>query len=499
MGLGKTVAAAKRAKILQSRNQRMVFLAPYRELIRQAERTFHDWGVDVQVEQGMRKAHHVFGRAPHVIASKDSLYPARMEDFLRRTRLDQMEVEVFLDECHLAVTTSFFRPVQGLAPVFTVGLTGTPFRLDGRPLVGDGAPFEVLCCRYDFLSACRHGNLVSPTLLECVGKVDLRGIKITRQPGGPDYDPVALASRISEQLGHVCKGASEQIRLRSIRRSLGFFTDVGVCRAAEAIFSGLGFRCRSVYGDLPDRDDVIRSYHDGDYDIMTSCQMIDIGFDDRPTDGIILASPTQSAVRVLQRAGRGSRLHPGKSTYYVIGYAWETDDDGPQSTLDLLLRGVPDPDVRARAARLLQEGGPRPFLEVIEQAEIEERKARADESRLRRDLPIAVTQTPAEYQVRLYDPLDLAGKVLDKTTIRQLKKCGLEPAEIGQYSAEQARSFLEVWHDRTVIGGMATYKQVEALCRAGVDRHHAMDMDWRTARSRIYTLMCQGNRVRKVR
>lgn len=499
VGTGKTVLAAKSAKAMERTGRRMVFLAHLKTLINQAERTFRDWGVDVQVEQGLRKARHFFGRPTHVIASKDSLNPARLEDFLRRTRLHLTDVEVWIDECHLATTSSFLEPTRRLEPVFTVGLTGTPMRLDGKSLVGEGSPFETLVCRYDFLTACRHGNLVSPTLLECEGSIDLRGIKITRQPAGVDYDPVALSARISEQLGHVCKAAAEQIRLRGIRRTLGFFTDIGVARAAESLFLGLGFRCRSLYGTLPDSDDVLSSYHDGQYDIMTSCQMIDVGFDDRPTDGILMAAPTKSAVRVLQRAGRGARLYPDKPTYYIIGYSWMTDDDGPQSTLDLLLKGVADPGVRQRAGNLLRQRQDRNFLEVVEQAEIEERKEKQEQARLRHELPVFLTERAADYGLHVYDPLNLTGDSLSKEVIKKLKKCGIAPKEIGSMTPEAAESFLKEWYERSVYLGMASCMQVRALCRGGWKKEAAWELTWSQARDIIFAGRKQNNRYRKAK
>jgi superfamily II DNA or RNA helicase len=497
MGLGKTVLAAKHAKSVERLGRRVVFLCHLKTLVEQAEKQFQDWGVDVEVEQGKRKARSRFNRPCHVIASKDSLHPARMEDFLRRTRLDSCEVEVIADEAHLFSTNSWLRPVKALHPVFTIGLSGTPMRLDGKPLVGHGAPFEALCCRYDFLTACRHGNLVAPVLVECSGSIDLRGIAMTRRPEGyRDYDPRTLTERINERLGYVCRAAKEHIQEFGVKRFLGFLPDVGTCRAAERMFSALRkldgspYRTRALYGDLPDADQVKRDYHDGLLDGLWSCQMLDVGFDDPPTDGIILANPSRSAVRILQQGGRGSRLFPGKERYVIIGFRWETDDEGPQSTLDLLLRGVPDQEIRRRTQELLRSQRGLPFLEAVEQAEIERRQVLADAARNRRDLLVACVDAPVDHAVRVFDLVPGASGTpqLDRLTIRQLKQCGLKNPDITRLTSQEADSILEEWfHCRDA--SLCSYAQAMALIRNGHSLEAVKPLTKQQARGLLFKSM----------
>lgn len=496
MGTGKTVLAAKHALSLEQSGGRVVFLCHLTTLVEQAYEKFRAWGVEVQVEQGKNKAKHIMGRAPHVIASKDSLRPDRLLDFLRRTRLDQCSIDVIVDECHLSASKSFTDPIKGLNPSFTIGLSGTPMRLDGKPLVGTDAPFEVLCCRYDFLSAVRHRNLVPPLFAECRGSIDLRHIRITRQAHGRDYDPQQLRERINANLGHVCNAAKEQMGLWGVTRALAFFPDIGVCRAAETMFDrDLGLRCRAIYGDMPDRDHVKRAYHRGDLDILCSCQMLDVGFDDPPTDGVILATPTKSPVKALQQGGRGSRLFEGKTRYVAIGYRWETDDEGPQSTLDLLLRGIPDRETRRRAGELLRRRPGVDFLEAVEGVELERKKEAEEERRRFRDLPVATVDRPADYQLVVRDFDHSSAANLDPGLRKRLLKCGKEPAEVAAMSPRQAEEFLDFWEDRH-LGGMSGYRQVECLIGGGIRRGDALGLSWTEARNAIFALMKQG-RIRR--
>jgi superfamily II DNA or RNA helicase len=489
MGTGKTILGAKHALAITPSGSRVVFLCHLKTLVEQAYEKFREWGVEVQVEQGKNKAKHIMGKPPHVIASKDSLRPDRLRDFLRRTRLDQCTIEVIVDECHLSTSRTFLDPIKGLNPSFLIGLSGTPMRLDGKPLVGSDAPFDVLCCRYDFLNAVRHRNLVPPLFAECRGSIDLRDIKITRQSHGRDYDPQQLRERINANLGHVCNAAKEQMGLWGATRALAFFPDIGVCRAAETMFDrDLGLRCRSIYGDMQDRDHVKRAYHRGDLDVLCSCQMLDVGFDDPPTDGVILATPTKSPVKALQQGGRGSRLFPGKTRYVAIGYRWQTDDEGPQSTLDLLLRGVPDQKVRERAGIILRSRQGVDFLEAVEQAELDQQKSNAEESRRRRDLPVATVDRPADYQLKVYDPLDLASGMVDRETRRALIRCGLEPKEVDALPVADAHQIVGEWLDRTEAG-MSTYKQVHRLIAWGWELGQAMALSMKEARSAIYSMV----------
>jgi superfamily II DNA or RNA helicase len=492
MGTGKTILAAKRALKIQKSGRRMVFLCSLKTLVEQAQEKFSAWGVDVQVEQGSNKARSIFGRPPHVIASKDSLHPNRINDFIRRTRLDTCEVEVVLDEAHLSVSDSWATPIRLLNPVFTIGLSGTPFRMDGKRLFGSAAPFESLSSRYDFLTACRHRNLVSPILVECGVSVDLRDIKITRQVGGRDYDPKALTLRINESLGTLCRAAKEHVQEFGVTRFLMFLPDVGTCRAAETFWSGFSkadgspYKVRSIYGELPPAEvkRIKGDYHAGKLDGLMSCQMLDIGFDDPPTDGIILATPTQSPVKVLQQGGRGSRLYPGKSRYVVIGYRWQSQGEPPQSTLDLLLRGIPDERTRALAGDLLRSRRGMKFLEAVEQAEIYRRQEIAEERRRLRELPVSCVDAPVDHSVRVLDLVSCASD-LDKLTQRQLRQCGLVRSEIARLSSREADSFLEKWfHLRDA--SLASYKQVQALLRMGISESSALGLTKRQAQAIIY-------------
>jgi superfamily II DNA or RNA helicase len=490
MGTGKTVLAAKHAKAIEKQGRRVVFLCHLRTLVEQAAEKFEAWGVDVQIEQGRHKARSHFGRPSHIIASKDSLHPNRIEDFIRRSGLSGVEVEVIYDECHLATTPSWSRPVQGLRPVFTIGLSGTPIASNGRKLYGPGAPFQALCCRYDFLTACRHRNLVPPVLVECGVTVDLRDIKITRQAGGRDYDLKELTLRINESLGTLIRAAKERIIEWEVKRFLQFLPDVGVCRAAERMWSGMRkpdgspYRVRAIYHGLPDADEVKRSYHRGDLDGLLSCQMLDVGFDDPPTDGIILSTPTKSAVKILQQGGRGSRLFPGKDRYVIIGYRWETADEGPQSTLDLLLRGIPDERTRSLVCDLMRGPGRLNFLEAVERAEIERRREIAEDRRRYGDLPVACVDAPVDHTVRVMD-LVQGVSVHDAHTMKQLKRCGLTNPEIIRMTPREADRFLDRWvngRDST----LATYKQVQALLRMGISERDALPLTKRQAQGLIF-------------
>jgi hypothetical protein len=274
---------------------------------------------------------------------------------------------------------------------------------------------------------------------------------------------------------------------------------VGIARAVEDWYTrgDTGIVCRAVHGDLRDRDTVIRAYHLGDLDLLVSCQMLDVGFDDPPTDGVILATPTKSPVKAMQQGGRGSRLYPGKTRYVCIGYSWDDGRDGPQSTLDLLLRGIPDVGVRAGVRERMLGPRRQNLLEAVEEAELERKKELEEERRRRASLRFVGTEEDVPYQVKTFEPLSVAaGPTLDKALVRRLVACGKTREEVAAMSGAAASDFLAFW-ERRHLGGWSSEKQVETLTRRcrpdmAISRDDALALTWAEARDMIYMMMKSG-------
>lgn len=142
-GTGKTVVAAfdYRRLCQQGGQPRLLFVAHREEILRQALRTYREVLRD-----------HAFGelltggaepqRFDHLFATIDSV---ASRDLLARRGAGHWHAAV-VDECHRLAADRFDAFVTQVSPRILLGLTATPERSDGKPILGyfnnrpDGAP-----------------------------------------------------------------------------------------------------------------------------------------------------------------------------------------------------------------------------------------------------------------------------------------------------------------------------------------------------------------------
>jgi superfamily II DNA or RNA helicase len=143
-GTGKTVVAAfdyRRLCIQQGGQPRLLFVAHREEILRQALRTYREVLRD-----------HAFGELlaggmepesfDHLFATIDSV---ASRDLLARRGAGHWYA-VVVDECHRLAADRFDAFVTQVSPRILLGLTATPERSDGKPILGyfdnrpDGAP-----------------------------------------------------------------------------------------------------------------------------------------------------------------------------------------------------------------------------------------------------------------------------------------------------------------------------------------------------------------------
>ncbi len=118
-------------------------------------------------------------------------------------------------------------------------------------------------------------------------------------------------------------------------------------------FRASGFRAASIDGTMkkPDRKQMVRDFSNGQLNVMTSCQLVNEGFDVPGMHGAILLNPTQSVARYLQECGRTFRTAPGKEIAYLLDHVGNSavhglPDDEREWSLDSKKRkrGKRDPD-----------------------------------------------------------------------------------------------------------------------------------------------------------
>lgn len=224
-GGGKTVIACEIIRRVIERGRRVLFVVHRIELVEQAVARLEAFGI----RPGVIKA----GYREH----RDRPIQVACVPTLIRREFPPADL-VILDECHHGVSASWLRVVRHYrdAGAWTLGITATPLRLDGKPL---GDVFDAIVEPVTTADLIRDGHLIEPTVF--APPLDLAGVR-TRMG---DYALPELVERVSPLTGHVTKTWAEHGRGL---RTLAFACNVKHSRMLEDAFRAVGARVAHVDG-----------------------------------------------------------------------------------------------------------------------------------------------------------------------------------------------------------------------------------------------------------
>lgn len=299
-GFGKTVLMAALIKILFWANKRVIVCLHRQDLITQTAKTFEKFGIPFSfIAAGYR--YNPYHRVH--IASIPTL----------KNRLGKFPADyVFVDEAHLSMSAGWKAVVDHYkaAKARIIGLTGSPERLDGKPL-GDAWDTMVIGPTTRWLI--ENGFLSKYRAFAPAG-VDLSGIHMR----GGDY----VASEIDELMAGraVLAGAVRHWRKYAAgKRTIAFTPSIARAEQLAAEFCANGINAISIDGNTP-RDERARAFNafaDGEIKVITSVNLFCEGFDlaaqvdhDVTVEAVLLYRPTQSLALHLQQIGRSLRKKP---------------------------------------------------------------------------------------------------------------------------------------------------------------------------------------------
>ena len=295
-GAGKTVVAAH---LIRDWPGPVLFVAHRRELIVQAQARL----AAVGVESGAILS----GIDP----SPTRVQVGSVQTLARRVRPPASLLVI--DEAHHAVGDIYTALVEAYPDAFVVGLTATPFRLDGRGL-GEVFRSIVVGAYMDELVA--DGTLVGPRIFTQRGP-DLSGV---HKVGG-DYSSNSLAAIMNtpKLVGDL---VAHWLKYRP-SRTVAYGIDVAHARAISDQFAASGISSAVITGDTEtdDRDYILRSLADGALSVVSNCMVLTEGWDLPSLDCAIVARPTASLCLHLQMIGRIMRSAPGKTGAILLDHA----------------------------------------------------------------------------------------------------------------------------------------------------------------------------------
>jgi superfamily II DNA or RNA helicase/HKD family nuclease len=315
-GTGKTVMAAVDYARLRNElpRSRLLFVAHREELLDQSRRTFAH-----VLRDGNFGELWVGGRRPtqfeHVFASIQSLNASGVSS------IDSEHFDVvIIDEFHHAAASTYATLLDRLKPRELIGLTATPERSDGKPILQwfDGR----IAAELRLWDAIDQHRLTPFSYYGIADDLELRDIPWKR---GTGYDLEALTNRITGTdmwARRILSECSEHVGRLDDARALGFCVSVAHARYMARIFNEHNVRSVAVTSDTPDeiRQSALDDLRNKRLNVVFAVDLFNEGVDVPQIDTLLLLRPTESPLLFLQQLGRGLRRYEGKEVCTVLDF-----------------------------------------------------------------------------------------------------------------------------------------------------------------------------------
>ncbi len=315
-GTGKTVMAAIDYARLRQRlpRARLLFVAHREEILSQSLTTFRHAVRDQAFGELW-----VGGQRPknfdHVFASIQSLQATGLAQLAR----DHFDI-VIVDEFHHAAAPSYQALLHHVQPRELLGLTATPERSDGLPLL-DWFD-QRIAAELRLWDAIAQQRLCPFAYFGIHDGLDLRAVPWRR---GRGYDNEALGKAVTgnaELASLVVHQLRRHVDDPTRIRALGFCVGVEHARYLAQVFTASGIPAVAVWADSADdeRRAALSGLANRRVNVVFSVDLFNEGVDVPTVDTVLFLRPTDSPTLFLQQLGRGLRRAPGKTVCTVLDF-----------------------------------------------------------------------------------------------------------------------------------------------------------------------------------
>ncbi len=305
-GTGKTwIAAFDFRRLRQEHKVRsLLFVAHRKEILAQSRQVFQivlresSFGEQLVGGQRLQEGRHVFASVQSLRNRIDGIDPSRFD-------------VVIIDEFHHAAADSYARLLEHLQPRFLLGLTATPERADGGPVLDwfDGR----IASESRLWDALDHGLLCPFHYFGINDGTDLSGVRFERGRYVPgELDKLLTGDHVRAR--RIVQAIHDHVGDPDHMRALGFCAGVGHARFMAEQFCRAGLRAEALDAATPhgERDGALSSLRRGDLHVIFTVDLFNEGVDIPEVDTILMLRPTESATVFLQQLGRGLRWAEGK-------------------------------------------------------------------------------------------------------------------------------------------------------------------------------------------
>jgi superfamily II DNA or RNA helicase len=402
---------------------------------------------------------------------------------------------ILVHNCHHAPGATYAAIIAHFAHAQILGVTATPDRGDE---VNIGGVFESCAFQYPLDRAIRESRLSRIQVARLETGIDLSKIRTT----AGDLNAGDLEVAISANMETLVNATRQEMGRRC---TMVFTPDVGSAELFAAGLNRVGVSAMAVSGKCSDqeRSRILAEFRAGKFQALCNCALLLEGYDNPNVDCIVCARPTKSRPLYTQMLGRGTRYRNGKDYCLLIDFTYNSGKHELVNPVELFADSSASPEIVTIAEELVKDGTKKDILEALEAAkeihdERQVRRVRMAEEKLR------VEKRKAEYRRIMFDPVG-AGEVIGVQPTEDAAPWQRKPASPGQVQFlekagipnPQGLTFGQA--ERTIDAirrrrreDKATYKQVRALIKLGMDADVARDLGFREASEAMSAAAANG-------
>lgn len=334
-GSGKTALTAHMLKTAASRSMASWFIVHRRELIKQSIGAFDKIGL----------RHGVIANG--FSSDFEPLTQVCSIGTLQNRYMKYKEPRLIVwDECHHMGAASWEKIFKGFPNSYHIGLTATPYRMDGKGL---GKYFDEMISGPSVSDLIEDGYL-SDYKLYAPANPDLHGVK--KRMG--DYVKSDLAQAMDKPT--ITGSAIKEYKKHADgKRAVVFSVSISHSLHVVGQFRQAGVSAEHVDGSTPrdERDAALHRFATGKTKVLSNVDLFGEGFDVPSIECAILLRPTQSLSLYLQQVGRALRIHEGKERAIILDHSGNAQKHGlPDEERSWSLEGVDKSNKKSKTDRV---------------------------------------------------------------------------------------------------------------------------------------------------
>lgn len=320
-GFGKTPTSGSIMEDSIERSSDVLFMVHRNELIMQMSKTLNVLGLPHGI---LKNKHPKFNLSMPIQLSSwqtmkgfvKTLTKIENDAELILTYIDIFKPKLIIyDEAHRSVAEKAKMILNCFPDTYILGLTGTPYRDDGRGL---GSFYEVLVPTCSTIDLIKEGLIIQPAYYWCndVMEKASKFIKLDNQIeievncDIEDYADLIIKADVVRNFKKICPDSQAVV----------FCTNTEQAEIVAQAFLKGGVSAKMVECKTKNRDKLLSDFANKEFQIITNASLLAEGWDYPPLECVINLRRCKSRVFYRQASNRCMRIAPDKSKAYILDF-----------------------------------------------------------------------------------------------------------------------------------------------------------------------------------